>query len=138
MTVVNPLTALVLSLVMHLHCIMGEDFFQVVDNLVNVNKRSPLEIGRTLDNSKRPNSNKWTNKKDDSYPSYSSDSSASKNASWKAFTGNPNEYTIGGVLSGAPGVEFYFTQVLSVSIQILHTYDIDTSHEKCIFRPKTL
>ena len=119
-----PLTVLVLII---LNCfmicsIMGEEeMFQVIDNRATMlNKRSPLEIGSR--NSFDSRSNKWTSTtKDDSYL-YSSDSNngaggGSKNASWKVFTGNPDEYTIGGVLSGAP-VEFYFTQVLSVSILV--------------------
>ena len=40
--------------------------------------------------------------------------SESKNISAQSFTGNPNEYTIGGVLSSMD-VEHYFIQILSVS-----------------------
>ena len=46
--------------------------------------------------------------------------SESKNISAQSFTGNPNEYTIGGVLSSMD-VEHYFIQILSVSAFLLHT-----------------
>lgn len=104
----------------------------VSNNAHQISKRSPLDIGgrRTFDNLR----NKWTSRKDHvatSTPSVNdfggryddrSDSdffysdSATKNANFtQTFTGNPDEYTIGGVLSGAKDVEFYFTKVLSVS-----------------------
>ena len=38
-----------------------------------------------------------------------------QNVSSQAWTGNPREYTIGGVLSGLADIEHYFRQVLSVS-----------------------
>lgn len=84
---------------------------EVLNTFDNRHKRTPLDIGgRSRD--------KWSSSehtRDTGYL-YSSDSGASfKNASQKAFTGNPNEYTIGGVLSGTKDVEHYFTQVLSVS-----------------------
>ena len=74
--------------------------------LSSVEKRSPLDLGSY------GSRDRWTAKSDKSY-SYSDQN---KNQSWDVFKGNPTEYTIGGVLSGAPGVEFYFTQVLSVSL----------------------
>jgi len=40
------------------------------------------------------------------------------NVSSQSWSGNPREYTIGGVLSGAPEIEHYFKQVLSVSLFI--------------------
>ena len=40
---------------------------------------------------------------------------------------NPNEYTIGGVLSGNSGIDQHFIQTLSVSIQIPNT----TTTNKC-------
>ena len=38
-----------------------------------------------------------------------------RNASLYVPKNNPNEYTIGGVLSGSSGIDHKFTQVLSVS-----------------------
>ena len=75
--------------------------------VLSLEKRSPLDLGSlgTRD--------RWTPKSDKSYNSYNEQN---KNHSFEVFKGNPTEYTIGGVLSGAPGVEFYFTQVLSVSL----------------------
>ena len=73
--------------------------------LSSIEKRSPLDLGSY------GSRDRWTPKSDNSY-SYSDQN---KNHSRDVFKGNPTEYTIGGVLSGAPGVEFYFTQVLSVS-----------------------
>ena len=88
-----------------------------------IQKRTPLDIGgrRNFDSIR----NKWKNDKNEVTTSkYSSDNSvynsdqssaSGKNSSLRpVFTGNPDEYTIGGVLSGAPDVEFYFTQILSV------------------------
>ncbi len=40
---------------------------------------------------------------------------AAQNVSSHSWSGNPHDYTIGGVLSGAPEIEQYFRQVLSVS-----------------------
>ena len=76
--------------------------------VLSLEKRSPLDLGSlgTRD--------RWTPKSDKK--SYNSYSDQNKNHSFEVFKGNPTEYTIGGVLSGAPGVEFYFTQVLSVSL----------------------
>ena len=96
----------------------------------NLQKRSPLDIG----GQRRGQGVGRKNRKKPSYTtpssSYSdfSDSSASgsaggsksdrnsesKNVSEQSFTGNPNEYTIGGVLSSMD-VEHYFIQILSVS-----------------------
>ena len=79
--------------------------------VLSLEKRSPLDLGSlgTRD--------RWTPKSDKSYNSYNEQN---KNHSFEVFKGNPTEYTIGGVLSGAPGVEFYFTQVLSVSLSFLN------------------
>lgn len=84
-------------------------------------KRSPLDIGG------RSRGDKWSSSpsehtRDTGYL-YSSDASGANfnknNASQKVtFKGNPNEYTIGGVLSGTKDVEHYFTQVLSVSFSL--------------------
>ena len=76
-------------------------------------RRTPLDLGRTFDHYKTKTSSEEF-QRDNTYLQ-SRDSAIGKNASRKAFTGNPDEYTIGGVLSGASDVEFYFTQVLSVS-----------------------
>ena len=38
---------------------------------------------------------------------------AAANGTWSGI--NPTQYTIGGVLSGAVGIERHFTQILSVS-----------------------
>ena len=75
--------------------------------VLSLEKRSPLDLGSlgTRD--------RWAPKSDKSYNNYNEQN---KNHSFEVFKGNPTEYTIGGVLSGAPGVEFYFTQVLSVSL----------------------
>ena len=44
-----------------------------------------------------------------------SDSAAASGAANGTWSGrNPTEYTIGGVLSGAEGIERHFTQILSV------------------------
>ncbi len=108
----RQLLTLVLSLCSFLGPIQGLKEVKVLENR---DKRSPLDIGgrRTFDTFQ----NKWSNvENSDTTYLYSSDSSKTgkNNASFTAFKGNPNEYTIGGVLSGAQDVEFYFTQVLSV------------------------
>ena len=90
--------------------------------VLSLEKRSPLDLGSlgTRD--------RWTPKSDKSYNSYNEQN---KNHSFEVFKGNPTEYTIGGVLSGAPGVEFYFTQVLSVSLLLESQFSIQfTSLEK--------
>ena len=84
--------------------------------VLSLEKRSPLDLGSL------GSRDRWTPNKSDKKPySYSADQNKN-NRSFEVFKGNPTEYTIGGVLSGAPGVEFYFTQVLSVS----DTFDRDT------------
>ena len=115
-------------------CIFSEELQKSVyvkDSLVSkyLEKRSPIDIGgqrqRTFD---RKPKNKWTSKSnildseittpssnsDYFYNSAPGENGETKNNSWKTFTGNPDEYTIGGVLS-TEDVEFYFIQVLSVS-----------------------
>ena len=97
----------------------------------NIQKRSPIDIGAGQ-RSRNFDRTKWTSNTQDiiTTPTSNSDyinfknepghsgntgsASGNKNASWKTFTKNPDEYTIGGVLS-ARDVEHYFIQVLSVS-----------------------
>ena len=92
----------------------------------NLQKRSPLDIG----GQRRGQGVGRKNRKKSSYTTPSSSNSdfsdfsatgsaggsnsESKNVSQQSFTGNPNEYTIGGVLSSMD-VEHYFIQILSVS-----------------------
>ena len=45
--------------------------------------------------------------------------SVQSNVSRVAPKNNPNEYTIGGVLSGAEGIDHFFIKTLSVSIYVL-------------------
>ena len=42
---------------------------------------------------------------------------AAANGTWSGI--NPTQYTVGGVLSGAAGIERHFTQILSVSLLTL-------------------
>ena len=82
--------------------------------VLSLEKRSPLDLGSL------GSRDRWTPNKSDKKSSYSYSADQNKNRSFEVFKGNPTEYTIGGVLSGAPGVEFYFTQVLSVSLSFLN------------------
>ena len=101
----------------------------------NLQKRSPLQIGAGsqrrrpgFDRKKSPyTKSSFTTQPSSSNSDYSfsSDYSGStsgdsdgKNASDQSFTGNPNQYTIGGVLSSMD-IEHLFIQVLSVSIFLL-------------------
>ena len=92
----------------------------------NLQKRSPLDIGGQRrgqgvgrKNRKKP-SYSTTSSSNSDFSDYSATGSAGgsnseiKNVSEQSFTGNPNEYTIGGVLSSMD-VEHYFIQILSVS-----------------------
>ena len=73
-------------------------------------KRSPIDIGQN----RRKD---WGKSKSSNSYSYSdATNTGSINSSGSAWTGNPTEYTIGGVLSGSVGIEQYFTRVLRVSI----------------------
>ena len=87
----------------------------------NLQKRSPLDIGGQRrgqgvgrKNRKKPSYTTPSSSYSDFSASDSGRNSESKNVSEKSFTGNPNEYTIGGVLSSMD-VEHYFIQILSVS-----------------------
>ena len=129
-----PLTLILTSWLTAPWCIFSEELQKSVyvkDSLMSkyLQKRSPLDIGgqrrRTFDRNPK---NKYTSQtnildsavttsssnSDFSYNSDSNNAGEAKNNSWKTFTGNPEEYTIGGVLS-TEDVEFYFIQVLSVS-----------------------
>ena len=111
----------------------AEADFKDLDSISrNLQKRSPLQIGG--ERSRNYDRTKWTSNTQDSittptsnsdYINFKNDPASSShsgntgsvgniNASWKTFTKNPDEYTIGGVLS-ARDVEHYFIQVLSVS-----------------------
>ena len=96
----------------------------------NLQKRSPLDIGGQRrgqgvgrKNRKKPSYTTPSSSYSD-FSDFSASGSAggrnsdrnseSKNVSEQSFTGNPNEYTIGGVLSSMD-VEHYFIQILSVS-----------------------
>ena len=87
----------------------------------NRNKRSPLDIGQ---NSRKQNSRTSSKTRSNSGYSFSDASNTNNNSSGSGsiWTGNPEEYTIGGVLSGSSGIEHYFTQVLSVSDKFLYIY----------------
>ena len=87
-------------------------------------KRSPLNIGSNSRRTRIQTKNKSKSKSKSSSNSASgssytySDSSTANSintSSGSVWKGNPDEYTIGGVLSGKSGVEHYFTRVLSVS-----------------------
>ena len=65
-------------------------------------------------NRKKPSYTTPSSSHSDFSASDSGRNSESKNISAQSFTGNPNEYTIGGVLSSMD-VEHYFIQILSVS-----------------------
>ena len=71
-------------------------------------------------NRKKPSYTTPSSSYSDFSASDSGRNSESKNISAQSFTGNPNEYTIGGVLSSMD-VEHYFIQILSVSAFLLHT-----------------
>ena len=80
-------------------------------------KRSPLNIGSNSRRTRIQTKTKSKSKSAGSTYTYS-DSSTSNSintSSGSVWKGNPDEYTIGGVLSGKSGVEHYFTRVLSVS-----------------------
>ena len=81
-------------------------------------KRSPLNIGQNSRRTRIQTKTKSKSKSAGSTYTYS-DSSTSNSintSSESVWKGNPDEYTIGGVLSGKSGIEHYFTRVLSVSI----------------------
>ena len=80
-------------------------------------KRNPLNIGQNNRRTRIQTKNK-SKSKSGGYTYSASDSSTSNSntSSGGVWKGNPDEYTIGGVLSGKSGVEHYFTRVLSVSI----------------------
>ena len=75
-------------------------------------KRSPIDIGQN----RRKDWGKTSSKSSNSYSYSDATNTGSINSSGSAWTGNPTEYTIGGVLSGSVGIEQYFTRVLRVSI----------------------
>ena len=88
-------------------------------------KRSPLNIGQNSRRTRIQTKTKSKSKSAGSTYTYS-DSSTSNSintSSGSVWKGNPDEYTIGAVLSGKSGVEHYFTRVLSVSsIHIINFY----------------
>jgi hypothetical protein len=90
---------------------MTNDPTMANDHNVILVKRSPLDLGS---NSRQKTSNSNSNKKN-GYTFHDNNSGGSNNATNK-WVSNPVEYTIGGVLSGAPGIDHYFRQVLSVSV----------------------
>ena len=95
-------------------------------------KRSPLNIGQnsrrtriqTKNKSKSKSKSSSSNSAGGSSYTYSDSSTANSinTSSGSVWKGNPDEYTIGGVLSGKSGVEHYFTRVLSVSTIKIHFY----------------
>ena len=93
-------------------------------------KRSPLNIGsnsrrtriQTKNKSKSKSKSSSSNSAGGSSYTYSDSSTANSinTSSGSVWKGNPDEYTIGGVLSGKSGVEHYFTRILSVSTIKIH------------------
>lgn len=72
-------------------------------------KRSPLDLSANS----RTRTTSSTSSNQNGYSFAPDGATSAGNNSGQGWTGNPREYTIGGVLSGEPGIDHYFTQILS-------------------------